>query len=74
MKKKSIETKPDRKSVIKAAYDMAVQNNWHASEAASWATKEHGSKIAKADIQYHAMKSKLPYLDELVAGVRTRIL
>ena len=59
-----------RKGVIEAAYKEAIKNNWHANDAASWATKSYGSKINKADIQYYAMKSKLPYLDELKNGIR----
>lgn len=71
-KRNKLEKSP-RKSVIAEAYDMAVKNDWHAGEAAIWATKKHGSKINKSDIQYFAMKSKMPYLEELVYGVRTII-
>lgn len=63
-----------RKSIIAKAYDMAIKRDWHVNEAASWATKEYGLKIAKGDIQYHAMKNGLPYLDELKMGMRMKVL
>ena len=67
------DTSSDRKSVIKDAYDKAVENGWHVGEAGSWATKKHGVRITKGDIQYYAMKNKLPYLDELRMGIRTKV-
>lgn len=62
--------KTDRKSTIAAAYEKAVENNWHVGEAATWATEQYGSKINKADIQYHAMRNRKPYLDEVKKGIR----
>lgn len=74
MTKKSKAKTSDRKAVISSAYDMAIKNDWHVNEAAAWATKQYGMKIAKGDIQYHAMKNGLPYLDELKLGIRMKIL
>lgn len=67
------ETKPDRKAVIKEAYEKGLKNNWHAREAAVWATKKHGSQITKSDIQHHAMRSGGQYLDEMRNGLRYAI-
>ncbi len=67
-------TASTRQEVIALAYNNAVIKGWHATEASSWATKEYGSKIAKGDVQYYAMKHKLPYLDELKNGIRMKIL
>jgi hypothetical protein len=64
-------TKPNRKAVVGEAYEMAVKNNWTVNEAAAWATKKHGSRINKAEVQYFALKAGKPYLDELIHGIRT---
>lgn len=74
MNRKSKENKKDRKVVIETAYKKAVESGWHVGEAATWATKEHGSKINKADIQYYAMKASLPYLDEIKMGIRMKTI
>jgi Asp-tRNA(Asn)/Glu-tRNA(Gln) amidotransferase B subunit len=63
-----------RKEIIAAAYKNAVKNKWHVSEAAAWASKEHGHRINKGDIQYYAMKAKLPYIDELKNGIRLVVI
>lgn len=81
MKKKSAKsTKPAkaadkslRQKVTGDSYNMAVKMNWTITDAASWATKEYGNKINKAEIQYWAMKNNLPYLDEMQNGVRVKI-
>jgi Asp-tRNA(Asn)/Glu-tRNA(Gln) amidotransferase B subunit len=71
--KKNKASKPEkkgRKEIIAEAYEKAVEGKWHAGQAATWATKEHGSDIKKADIQYYAMKAQKPYLDEIRMGIR----
>jgi Asp-tRNA(Asn)/Glu-tRNA(Gln) amidotransferase B subunit len=65
--------KSARQAMISTAYEKAVKSGWNASEAAVWATKNYGSRINKADIQYHAMRSGKPYLEELRNGVRITI-
>ena len=71
--KKNKASKPERrprKEVIAEAYEKAVEGNWHAGQAAKWATETHGTDINKSDIQYYAMKAGKPYLDEVRMGIR----
>ena len=53
-----------RKQVVRDAYNMALEKDMTATEAASWATKQHSSKIPRAEIQFYATKYDLPYLRE----------
>lgn len=68
--KKTNKPKSNRQAAFEAAYKKGKKDNITANEAASWATKKFGFKIAKADVQHWAMKNNLPYLDELQHGVR----
>jgi predicted Zn-dependent protease len=53
-----------RKKVVRDAYNMALEQDLSAAQAASWATKMHKSKISRAEIQFYATKFDLPYLKE----------
>lgn len=54
----------DRKAVVRNAYNMALEQNLSATQASSWATQRHKSKISRAEIQFYATKFDLPYLRE----------
>lgn len=54
----------DRKVVVRDAYNMSLENDLSATDAARWATKKHGHKISRAEIQFYATKFDLPYLRE----------
>lgn len=71
--KKTKKPQSKRQAVFEAAYKKGKKENLTANEVASWATKKFGFKVPKADIQYWALKNKLPYLDELQHGVRVII-
>lgn len=53
-----------RKKIVRDAYNMALGQDLTAAQASSWATKTHGSKIGRAEIQFYATKFDLPYLKE----------
>lgn len=60
--KRSDESK--RKMVVRNAYNMALEQDLTATEASKWATKQHGVKIGRAEIQFYATRFDLPYLRE----------
>lgn len=53
-----------RRETVRDAYNMCLDKDMTAAEASSWATKKHGSKIGRAEIQFYATKFDLPYLRE----------
>lgn len=53
-----------RKKIVRDAYNMALEKDMTATEASSWATKQHSSKISRAEVQFYATKYDLPYLRE----------
>lgn len=53
-----------RKVVVREAYNLALDKNMTATEAARWATKKHGVRIGRSEIQFYATKFDLPYLQE----------
>ncbi len=53
-----------RRAVVRDAYNLALDKNMTAGEASTWASKKHGSRIGRAEIQFYATKFDLPYLRE----------
>jgi hypothetical protein len=53
-----------RKTTVRNAYNLALEKGLTATEASKLATKEHGAKIGRAEIQFYATKFDLPYLRE----------
>lgn len=78
-KKKSPASPSDKPfSARKDATEKAALEALHKGETAHYAVKianqlHPQGKINKGDIQYYLMKANLPYLDEIVRGVRTQI-
>lgn len=53
-----------RKAVVRDAYNLALEKDMTATEAAGWASKKHGVRIGRSEIQFYATKFDLPYLRE----------
>lgn len=53
-----------RKTIVRAVYNMALEQGLSATEASKMATKNYASKISRAEIQFYATKFDLPYLRE----------
>lgn len=56
--------KEGRKAVVRDAYNLALDGGLTASQASTWATKKHGVRIGRSEIQFYATKFDLPYLKE----------
>lgn len=71
--KKQPALSPRKEAVAKAA-EEALRKGETAHYAVKVANALHPQgKINKGDIQYYLMKAGLPYLDEMIKGVRTKI-
>ena len=60
----TISNQDGRKAVVRDAYNMGLDNDMTATEVASWASKKHGVRIGRSEIQFYATKFDLPYLRE----------
>lgn len=53
-----------RKAIVRDAYNLALDTGMNAGDASIWASKKHGVRIGRAEIQFYATKFDLPYLTE----------
>ncbi len=56
--------KEGRKAIVRDAYNLALDTGMTAGQASTWATKKHGCRIGRSEIQFYATKFDLPYLKE----------
>jgi hypothetical protein len=53
-----------RKAAIRDGYNLALETDMTARAASTWASKKHGVRIGRSEIQFYATKFDLPYLKE----------